>query len=200
MAPRARVSEGSGAAVAMRDTDGVLSSSIETIPHNSQAYDTVGDYFFCGHAGSHLKVVVSDMGDWRFGFSCGIHELIEAALQVANGKKDESTEFDKLYEDARQAYLSLERISLAHAIPGDDLPHSAIITRYRITWDCNCKIDADSEPGEDKHAPYHDEHMFADGIERLLLRELGADWGDYCAAVERLDYQPKEARHAGDQE
>lgn len=158
--------------------------TVTTIPHNDQLYDTIGDY---GINEADLGVVVSRMDDWRFGFACAIHEQIEAALQVANGKKDRSTEFDKLYE-AKRASLT------QHANVAIDAS-----TDLKKAWGCECLITSDSEPGEDKHAPYHDEHMFADGVERLLLRELGADWGDYCAAVERLDYQPKEGHHADDQ-
>jgi hypothetical protein len=157
---------------------------VTTIPHNDQEYDTIGDY---GIHESDLGVLVSRMDDWRFGFACAIHEQIEAALQVANGKKDRSTEFDKLYERLRKGHKPVE-------FPGE----CACQTLVRV-FGCSCEITADSEPGEDRHAPYHDEHMFADGVERLLLRELGADWGDYCAAVERLDYQPKEGHHADDQ-
>jgi hypothetical protein len=158
--------------------------AVETISHDEQLYDTCGDYWLetVDNEPTFLAVRVSDMGDWRFGFACAIHEQIEAALQVAKGKKDRSTEFDKLYEAAR---------------PQEFMVDPKAWYELNATFGCDCRITADSEPGEDKHAPYHDEHMFADGIERLVLRELGADWGDYCAAVEKLDYyQPKEGHDA----
>ncbi len=44
----------------------------------------------------------------------------------------------------------------------------------------------DSEPGWDKKAPYHDEHVFAEKIERLLAAELGVDWDTYDKTVSAL--------------
>jgi hypothetical protein len=43
-----------------------------------------------------------------------------------------------------------------------------------------------SEPGDDPMAPYYNEHQFASIIERLLARELGMDWNDYCERLENL--------------
>jgi len=36
-----------------------------------------------------------------------------------------------------------------------------------------------TEPGYDKRAPYRDEHIFAELIERLIAKELGVDWIEY---------------------
>lgn len=46
--------------------------------------------------------------------------------------------------------------------------------------------DLTSEPGHDPAAPYHDEHVFAEKIERLLAEQLGVDWESYAAAVNAL--------------
>jgi len=50
---------------------------IRVIPHTSQRYRTVGDWFY---EGSKLVIHVSDTGDWRSDLLVAIHELVEAVL------------------------------------------------------------------------------------------------------------------------
>ena len=50
------------------------------IPHNQQAYDTIGDWV-AADEDDGITVCVSDLGDWRMEFACAIHEAIEAALR-----------------------------------------------------------------------------------------------------------------------
>lgn len=150
----------------------IRSVQLSTIDHDRQRYETLGDYEFSQRAnGAHLDVYVSRMKDWRFGFVCGIHEQVEAALLVTNGIPEPTVrEFDEDYERARKSIRTAD---------------------YRVKWGCECDITADTEPGEDPHAPYHREHMFADAIERLVLRELGGDWAAYEEAAGSLEYRPK---------
>lgn len=42
------------------------------------------------------------------------------------------------------------------------------------------------EPGHALDAPYRKEHQFAESIERAVAEELGVDWGEYEATLERL--------------
>lgn len=44
-----------------------------------------------------------------------------------------------------------------------------------------------SDPGASENAPYHDQHMVADFIERYLATELNVSWRDYTVALESLD-------------
>ena len=44
----------------------------------------------------------------------------------------------------------------------------------------------DAEPGDDPRCPYLREHKFATKIERLVAKELGVDWNEYNAALDRL--------------
>ena len=53
------------------------------------------------------------------------------------------------------------------------------IDRFDMASDAN-------EPGDDPSAPYHQEHVFASRIERMLARELHVDWDDYESAIEQL--------------
>lgn len=52
--------------------------TIQTIPHASQRYETVGDWIF--DENGDLWITVSDLGDWRKSLLVGFHELIESSL------------------------------------------------------------------------------------------------------------------------
>jgi hypothetical protein len=80
---------------------------IKTIPHKSQRYETVGDYFY-DHEGV-LQVRVSDMGDEFTEKMVAIHELIEEALTKQKGITEEQiTDFDLFYEKKREMGLVKE--------------------------------------------------------------------------------------------
>lgn len=42
------------------------------------------------------------------------------------------------------------------------------------------------DPGLDADAPYHQEHMTADLVERLVAQELGVNWKQYSQEVDAL--------------
>jgi len=70
---------------------------IETIPHQQQRYDTVGDW--CYLEDDTLLVRVSKMSDSRYEFLVGVHELIEAELCRHEGvTQKEVDDFDFEYE------------------------------------------------------------------------------------------------------
>lgn len=56
---------------------------IETISHNLQRYDTVGDYWIAPDGSLHI--VVSKMQDSRYDSLVMVHELVEALLCVHRG-------------------------------------------------------------------------------------------------------------------
>jgi hypothetical protein len=76
---------------------------IRTIPHESQRYETVGDWYFDNE--DHPKVLfifVSDMGNIYYNFLVAFHEQIEAMECLRLGIKEQDvTEFDKAYERNR---------------------------------------------------------------------------------------------------
>lgn len=43
-----------------------------------------------------------------------------------------------------------------------------------------------SEPGDDRSAPYHNEHCFATAVERMLIAAMRLSWMDYDAAVNAI--------------
>lgn len=138
---------------------------IGIINHDLQRYDTCGDWFVVHDT---LFVRVSDQGDWQSNFLIAAHELIEAALCLRRGIKEENvTEFDKQYEKKRQEIEEhLDRLCYDDP-PGEQETQAA----------CGCQIY--DEPGDDPHAPYKREHQFAETIERLLANELEVDWNAY---------------------
>jgi|ERR1035437_759897 hypothetical protein len=86
--------------------------SIETIPHNQQRYNTVGDWTF-DHDGN-LNIKVSEMGNENYEFLVAQHELTEAWLCKKNGiTEKEVDEFDIEFE-AKRAIDNYDE-------PGDDL-------------------------------------------------------------------------------
>lgn len=122
---------------------------IETIPHDKQRYETVGDWWVEKDT-NVLQIRVSEMGDDRYHFLVALHELVEATLCNDRGISVlEVDEFDKAFEAKRPAGNT-------------------------------------DEPGDDPDAPYHLEHGFATGIERLLASALGLNWTDYDDAVMAL--------------
>lgn len=150
---------------------------VSTVPHHLQRYDTVGDYIW-SLPREGVYITTSDMGDWRYNMACALHEQIESFLCINDGIREEDiADYDKLYENLRQSIIHNEQTHI-------EVYGAEMTAKYG----CRCTITEDSEPGEDIHAPYHKQHMFADAIERLFIREIGADWGAYTAAVMGLDY------------
>lgn len=73
---------------------------IESIPHESQRYPTVGDYWDDENGVEQIRV--SEMGDWRYELLVAVHELIEKALTKHRGIAEEHiSTFDINFENAR---------------------------------------------------------------------------------------------------
>lgn len=78
---------------------------IETIPHENQAYETVGNYTekIDADGNPYLHIEVSEHGDDRFNFLVALHELVEFHLCKHRGIKDEEiVAFDKRFEADRK--------------------------------------------------------------------------------------------------
>jgi hypothetical protein len=73
---------------------------IEVIPHSSQRYPTVGDWYRDQEDTLHIKV--SNMNNSKYEFLVAFHELIEEALcHDREIQQDIVDEYDKKYEAAR---------------------------------------------------------------------------------------------------
>ncbi len=73
---------------------------IETIPHGSQRYETVGDWWF--DPDGTLQIRTSDMGNEDYEILVALHELVEVLLCKKRGITDEVVSaFDVAFEAAR---------------------------------------------------------------------------------------------------
>lgn len=91
---------------------------IETIPHEEQRYQTVGDWYYEHDVENDvLRIRVSELGSQKMEQLVAVHELIEVILCQSAGVSQQSVdEFDTKYE--------LDRKEGAHSEidePGDDL-------------------------------------------------------------------------------
>jgi len=78
-----------------------MNVSIQTVDHEDQRYDTVGDWRFADDGS--LKITVSQLGDARYNALVAVHELVEALLCQHDGvDQDEVDAFDVAFEAARQ--------------------------------------------------------------------------------------------------
>src|SRR3954471_1821185 len=90
-----------------------LRMHIETIPHQSQRYPTVGDYWEDEHGVEQIRV--SEMMDWRYEVLVAVHEIVEMALTRQRKISEESiTEFDIEFEKNKEK-------KLVHGEAGDNV-------------------------------------------------------------------------------
>lgn len=80
-----------------------------------------------------------------------------------------------------------EHLTRKHGISEDT------ITAFDIQYEQNrAEDDTNSEPGDSPDAPYHQEHLLATSVERIVASMLGVNWDTYDAVVNSLD-QSKES-------
>lgn len=57
------------------------------------------------------------------------------------------------------------------------------VDRFDMEWQPH---DGLIEPGDDPHAPYHNQHVFASNIERIIAQRLGINWQRYEEEIAQL--------------
>lgn len=78
-----------------------MNVTIETIPHESQRYETPADWLW--DPNQDLRLLISDMGDWKYTALIALHEFVEAMLcKDRNIIQEVVDEFDKNYEEERK--------------------------------------------------------------------------------------------------
>jgi len=86
---------------------------MQSIDHQEQRYETVGDYW---EEGGSLHFRVTDTGNWKYNYLVLLHEFVELALVKDRGIKIEDIDaFDIQYEKDR-----LEGKHTEDDEPGDD--------------------------------------------------------------------------------
>lgn len=104
-------------------------------------------------------------GDYFMNNAFGIRTILVSELQ------NDDYEFLIAIHEAIEQHLCLKR--------GID---EKLITKF----DMNYKGLHFDDPGQDIESPYHREHMFALGIEKLLCKEIGIDFNIYNQALDDL--------------
>lgn len=137
---------------------------VEVIPHNSQRYNTVGDWQF---RNGDLYIQVSAMGNWKYEALIAHHEMTEALLCHAAGI-DEAvvTAFDMEFEAARAEKGKLKKGSVVYGV--------SFIFKGKV-------MASNFEPGDHPECPYREQHKIATMAEMQLAVALGVDWMEYNA-------------------
>lgn len=160
---------------------------IETIPHVSQRYPTVGDWYFTQQNPDGvesplsdapivplhdllsdpkyvLHIKVSNLTDWRREFLIVVHELCEVGLCVNEGVSQATVDaFDMGFEKEREATVDNPKTT----------PEDAVLASI-------------AEPGDSTLAPYRKQHCFATAVERMLAAALDVSWSEYETELEAL--------------
>jgi len=133
-----------------------------TIPHKAQRYLTSGDWFWTydDDATQVLNIRVSELSHPFHEFCLGLHELVEAML-------------------CRSALIGQK------IVDDFDIPYEAAHAKGAPSYPCGCPRTEFSDPGGDRHAPYHSQHRVADVVERVVAMTLGIDWKLYDAEVDK---------------
>lgn len=127
-----------------------------TVPHKDQRYDTVGDYFES-----------VDILDRKFMF-----------FKVSEMESPDY-EFLVLIHELVEWYLISRGGIDIKKIDEFDMKFEELRKK-------NPEMIGNQEPGDMKSAPYHDAHVFATSIEKMIAHELLIDWDGYDELVDNL--------------
>ena len=143
---------------------------IVVIPHSTQRYDTLGDYWFKGP--NHIEIRVSDC----LPVTVTTDEKPFSAAQIADDVKLANRyEFLLMLHEFIEAFLVRDAGIDFHTVDH---------------FDFNFK--GEGEPGADPECPYRDQHMIAEEFEHRLAEVLKIDWQKYGEDLSRLDPKPQE--------
>lgn len=137
---------------------------LETIPHEDQRYDTVGDWIENEDGSVTIRVSKFDTGDQElnedYAFLVGLHEMVEQKLCKKRGITMADVDaFDKKFEADR-----------AKGLHGEN-----------------------EEPGGDNDCIYRKEHELADIVERTVAHDMGILWDPYNCWVMAMGSKPDES-------
>lgn len=93
-----------------------------------------------------------------------------------------------------EAYISkMTDWRFAYACMLHELIEMGLTKARGVNWDAITEYDKDHpeevEPGLDKEAPYHKEHMDATNIERQMIKLFGLKWDDYQKSFDQASAQ-----------
>ena len=136
-----------------------MNYKIETIPHYSQRYNTVGDFYY-----KHMNEMMLKISD----FSPAVNQR-SFAFDGEDVAAAERLEFCVLIHELCEAFLCHQAGIKFEDIDAFDLAH-----------------EDENDPGSNIEAPYHSQHMLAAEAERFIAQILNVDWEEYENAVSKL--------------
>jgi hypothetical protein len=135
--------------------------TIEVVPHDSQRYNTVGDWFFRDNE-LVIRASAVSRNHW-YSLAIAYHELTEALLALHSYTVNQH----KSYEDA--------------VAEVDYFDHW-----FEANADSDGKVDGFEEPGEHPSCPIHKEHDIAMLAERLLTSQMDINWEVYSNVLDNI--------------
>ena len=143
---------------------------IVVIPHSTQRYETVGDYWI--KAGEHVEIRVSDFLPVTIEDNDKPYNPTDARESVSLSNK---YEFLVAVHEMVECFLCREAGITIQQIDNFDLNYSG-----------------PGEPGDAEDCPYRMQHQIATAIEKELAGALGVSWQQYDEAVNKLTGKPEQ--------
>lgn len=160
-----------------------MKTILETIPHQSHRYDTVGDWYYA----TYLNCTTCFWSRQKFTDDTpdcpGCHRpMAEEKVRVIRV----SALGDERFEELIKLHEYVEVLKCEH-----DGVTQEQVDKFDTEFEANRKEGNEDEPGDDPNAPYCQQHSLATAVERLMAVALEVKWEDYAAALEALpDWKP----------
>jgi hypothetical protein len=139
---------------------------IETIPHSEQRYPTVGDWYWKSSRTEDFTEKSGSTTEWS-----PKDTLVIRVSEMSDWR----------YEALVGLHEAIEAILCKQAGVTE-----AQVDAFDLSYEHIRKPGDTSEPGDDLHAPYHDQHHTATIIEEMLAMDLRVDWESYEKEVDSL--------------
>lgn len=113
----------------------MINIAIETISHNKQRYNTIGDWQFINPEFLHIRV--SDLKDNKMNCLVAIHELVEATLCKFNDPEittEQVDTFDISHPELEEPGLSLDCPYMIQHLVASNI-EKMIADRLKVDWD-----------------------------------------------------------------
>jgi hypothetical protein len=110
----------------------------------------------------HSQQRYDTIGDWRIDRKGNIH------VKVSKVHNDDFEFLISIHEQIEAFFCQ------KHGISGKE------VDAFDLTFR------GEGEPGDDRKAPYHKEHVFATKVEKMLAAELGIEWNAYDEYINKF--------------
>lgn len=163
---------------------------VDTIPHDKQRYCTAGDWFWeweyhcpkCGHAFIDETRQPAPVRCCGLCSSSPTPEMEEIKLLRIKVSRLDNWRMEMCIA----MHEATEALMCEGAMPPVG---QRAVDEFDMLFETERKQGKHSdeaEPGDDREAPYYQQHQIATGIERILASCLGVDWNTYADKIEEL--------------